>query len=89
MDFGWRITFDDYLDDVSTVYQDPNAIPEDAALRTQLYDQHSYVEDGPGPIPAISMILTPCSGPIPALLLVPERRMISAPLAPPPCPPGL
>jgi hypothetical protein len=26
-DFGWRTTFNDYLDDVSSVYADPNALP--------------------------------------------------------------
>lgn len=28
MDMGWRTTFSDYLDDVSTTYKDPNTLPE-------------------------------------------------------------
>ncbi|MCB0769690.1 MAG: hypothetical protein KDC00_04715 [Flavobacteriales bacterium] len=28
MDMGWRTTFTDYLDDVSTTYKDPNTLPE-------------------------------------------------------------
>jgi hypothetical protein len=51
-DFGWRTTFTDYLDDVSTEYQDPSLMPGGiGGLADQLADQHSWVEDGDGPIP--------------------------------------
>jgi hypothetical protein len=36
-DFGWRTTFTDYLDDVSTVYVDPADLPSN--LSRQLFDQ--------------------------------------------------
>ena len=52
-DFGWRTTFTDYIDDVSTTYVDP-IVPGDPnnATRVDLYDMHSFVDDGPaGPIP--------------------------------------
>lgn len=43
MDLGWRTTFTDYLDDVSTVYVDPNLLPEGAnGLAADLYNQHSF-----------------------------------------------
>lgn len=47
-DFGWRTTFTDYLDDASTVYADPNELPEGAGgLASQLAHQTEYVY-GPG-----------------------------------------
>lgn len=43
MDLGWRTTFTDYLDDVSTVYVDPNLLPEGAnGLAADLYNQHGF-----------------------------------------------
>ena len=42
-DFGWRTTFTDYLDDVSTEYVN---IPANGdPLATQLYDQRPYLDD--------------------------------------------
>ncbi len=52
-DFGWRTTFSDYLDDASTTYKDLSVL--DPAIRPTaeaLADQHSWVDDGPGPIPS-------------------------------------
>jgi hypothetical protein len=52
-DFGWRTTFSDYLDDVSTTYKNPALMPGGVGgLADQLADQHSFVEDGDGPIPS-------------------------------------
>ncbi|MBK6540782.1 MAG: outer membrane beta-barrel protein [Flavobacteriales bacterium] len=52
-DFGYRTTFSDYIDDVSTDYQDPSLMPGGiGGLADQLADQHSFVEDGDGPIPS-------------------------------------
>ncbi len=53
-DFGYRTTFSDYIDDVSTDYQDPSLMPGGiGGLADQLADQHSFVDDGPnGPIPS-------------------------------------
>jgi hypothetical protein len=50
-DFGWRTTFTDYLDDVSTVYVDPSRLPSD--LSRQLYTQHAaaYALDPTLPAP--------------------------------------
>ncbi len=43
-DFGWRTTFSDYLDDASTVYADPNALPGGPnGTAAQLADQSSYI----------------------------------------------
>ena len=42
MDLGWRLTFTDYLDDVSTVYKGPFLMPTGAA---DLYDQRPYLVD--------------------------------------------
>lgn len=43
MDLGWRTTFTDYLDDVSTTYKDPNLLPGGVGeLSDQLADQSSY-----------------------------------------------
>ncbi|MBL8000635.1 MAG: outer membrane beta-barrel protein [Flavobacteriales bacterium] len=45
-DFGWRTTFTDYLDDVSTEYQDPALMPDGVGgLADQLADQSLYVLD--------------------------------------------
>ncbi|MBK8614313.1 MAG: outer membrane beta-barrel protein [Flavobacteriales bacterium] len=45
-DFGWRTTFTDYLDDVSTDYQNPALMPEGVGgLADQLADQSLYVLD--------------------------------------------
>ncbi len=42
-DLGWRTTFTDYLDDVSTVYEDPSLMPGGVGgLADQLADQSSY-----------------------------------------------
>ncbi|QQR85783.1 MAG: hypothetical protein IPJ76_14405 [Flavobacteriales bacterium] len=39
-DFGWRTTFTDYLDDASTVYQDPNLMPDgNGGAASYMYDQ--------------------------------------------------
>jgi hypothetical protein len=47
MDLGWRTTFTDYLDDVSTVYKDPHQLPEGVGgLAYQLYDQRPLVPAG-------------------------------------------
>lgn len=47
-DFGWRTTFSDYLDDASTVYADPNALPGGAnGTAAELANQSSYIY-GPG-----------------------------------------
>ncbi len=52
-DFGWRTTFTDYIDDASTTYKDLSGLPDDIRPTSQLlYDQHSYVDDGAGPIPS-------------------------------------
>lgn len=43
MDIGWRTTFSDYLDDVSTTYKDPNLLPGGVGgTAAQLADQSSY-----------------------------------------------
>ena len=43
MDLGWRTTFTDYLDDVSTEYQNPDLMPGGVGgLADQLADQSSY-----------------------------------------------
>ncbi len=40
MDIGWRTTFSDYLDDVSTTYKDPDALPDGRnGVAFDLYDQ--------------------------------------------------
>lgn len=39
-DFGWRTTFTDYLDDASTVYKDPDLMPDGASA---WYDQRPYL----------------------------------------------
>ncbi|MBK6831581.1 MAG: hypothetical protein IPG92_12965 [Flavobacteriales bacterium] len=51
-DMGWRTTFTDYLDDVSTVYEDPSLMP-DPVLGAQLADQSSfaYLDDPTLPAP--------------------------------------
>ena len=51
-DMGWRTTFTDYLDDVSTVYEDPSLMP-DPVLGAQLADQSSfaYIDDPTLPAP--------------------------------------
>lgn len=42
-DFGWRTTFSDYLDDVSTTYKDPNLLPGGPTGQAAImYDQSSY-----------------------------------------------
>lgn len=42
-DFGWRTTFSDYLDDVSTVYVDPARLPGGPnGLSAQMYDQSAF-----------------------------------------------
>ena len=47
-DFGWRTTFSDYLDDASTVYADPHALPGGASgTAAELANQTSYIY-GPG-----------------------------------------
>ena len=52
-DFGWRTTFSDYLDDASTVYADPNALPGGASgTSAALANQTRYVDAGNGTIPA-------------------------------------
>ncbi len=51
-DFGWRTTFSDYLDDASSVYADPHALPGGAnGLSASLASQSHFVDDGSGPIP--------------------------------------
>ncbi len=43
MDLGWRTTFTDYLDDVSTTYKDPNLLPGGVGeLADQLADQSNF-----------------------------------------------
>jgi hypothetical protein len=42
-DFGWRTTFTDYLDDASTVYADPNLLPN--ATSVALANQTSFALD--------------------------------------------
>jgi len=42
-DFGWRTTFSDYLDDVSTVYANPSALPNSDAVN--LANQTSFALD--------------------------------------------
>ncbi|MEZ4739570.1 MAG: DUF6089 family protein [Flavobacteriales bacterium] len=43
MDMGWRTTFTDYLDDVSTTYKNPADLPGGVGeLAAQLADQSSY-----------------------------------------------
>lgn len=43
MDLGWRTTFTDYLDDVSTTYKDPNLLPEGVGgLADQMADQSNF-----------------------------------------------
>ena len=45
-DLGWRTTFTDYLDDVSTTYKDPALMPGgDGGLADQLADQYPYLVD--------------------------------------------
>ncbi len=52
-DIGWRTTFDDYIDDVSTTYANPADLP--SQLSIDLQDQHQYAptsvdgQDVPGP----------------------------------------
>ncbi|HRF81550.1 MAG TPA: hypothetical protein PL070_15850, partial [Flavobacteriales bacterium] len=47
MDLGWRTTFTDYLDDVSTTYKDPDLLPEGrGGLAFTLYDQRPQLPDG-------------------------------------------
>ena len=47
MDLGWRTTFSDYIDDVSTTYQDPDALPEGRnGVAFDLYDQRPLVPAG-------------------------------------------
>lgn len=47
MDLGWRTTFTDYLDDVSTTYKDPDLLPEGrGGLAFTLYDQRPLVPEG-------------------------------------------
>jgi hypothetical protein len=41
-DIGWRTTFTDYIDDVSTTYKDPSQM---SALGAQLSNQNNYVAD--------------------------------------------
>lgn len=42
-DMGWRTTFSDYLDDVSTTYKDPNLLPGGAGgTAAQLADQSAF-----------------------------------------------
>lgn len=50
-DMGWRTTFDDYLDDVSTVYINPDDLPNQLAI--DLYNQHEYApsEINGNPVP--------------------------------------
>lgn len=44
MDLGWRTTFTDYLDDVSTVYVDPALLPGgEGGDAFRLYDQNNFV----------------------------------------------
>jgi hypothetical protein len=51
-DFGWRTTFSDYLDDASTVYADPAALPGGAnGLSAQLASQSTWVSDPDNTIP--------------------------------------
>lgn len=43
MDLGWRTTFTDYLDDVSTTYKDPNLLPGGVnELADQMADQSNF-----------------------------------------------
>lgn len=43
MDMGWRTTFSDYLDDVSTTYKDPASLPEGVnGLSDQMADQSNF-----------------------------------------------
>ncbi|MGV9011311.1 MAG: DUF6089 family protein [Flavobacteriales bacterium] len=51
-DFGWRTTFSDYLDDASTVYADPSALPGGATgLAAQLASQSDFVRPPGSNIP--------------------------------------
>jgi hypothetical protein len=45
-DFGWRTTFSDYIDDVSTTYKDPDLMAD--PLGAQIADQHPYLVDVDG-----------------------------------------
>ncbi|MBX2972328.1 MAG: hypothetical protein KF797_04440 [Flavobacteriales bacterium] len=47
MDIGWRTTFSDYIDDVSTTYKDPAGLPDGRnGVAFQLYDQRPLLGDG-------------------------------------------
>lgn len=47
-DFGWRTTFSDYLDDISTVYADPALLPGGTSgTAAELANQSGYIY-GPG-----------------------------------------
>lgn len=51
-DFGWRTTFTDYLDDISTVYVDPSLLPGGAdGLAAQLANQSGYIHGPNGSNP--------------------------------------
>ncbi|MBS1569332.1 MAG: outer membrane beta-barrel protein [Bacteroidetes bacterium] len=51
-DFGWRTTFSDYLDDASTVYADPSALPGGAgSTAADLANQTSYIYGPNGTTP--------------------------------------
>lgn len=50
-EFDWRTTFTDYLDDVSTIYADPNDLDSD--LARALANRRGELSDGPG-IPVAS-----------------------------------
>lgn len=49
-DFGWRTTFSDYIDDVSSVYADPGALPSADAVA--IANQTSYALDRDPSLPA-------------------------------------
>jgi len=52
-DLGWRTTFTDYIDDVSTVYEDPALMPGGVGgLADQLADQSSYAYAADPTLPA-------------------------------------
>jgi hypothetical protein len=47
-DIGWRTTFSDYLDDVSTTYKDPDLLPGGATgTAAQLANQNNFVASDP------------------------------------------
>ncbi len=59
MDFGWRTTFTDYLDDASTTYKNPIQGDDNDLIRQTMYDQHPYLVDVLGDDPNTQAIENP------------------------------